>query len=302
MRAQFVTSEILIGLRRNLTMTIAVIITTSVSLALVGGALLMNKQVGLMKSTWYDKIEVSVFLCNKIVDTPNCHSSDVTQAQRDQINADLTSNPQVQKVYYESKAEAYKNFEVQFRNSPEIVKNTSPDALPESFRVKLKDPSKYDVVASAVAGEPGVDQVTDIRKTLAPFFKFLNGMRDAIIVVAGVALIACALLIFNTIRVAAFSRRRETGIMRLVGASNLYIRLPFLLEGALAGAFGAGIAFGFLAVAKMTFIDRVLHPAITFTPFVGWHEVASTIPWLFGIGVIISVLSSFLAIQRHLRV
>lgn len=302
MRAQFVTSEILIGLRRNLTMTIAVVITTAVSLALVGGALLMSKQVSLMKDVWYDKIEVSVFLCNHVVTTPACHGTDISEGQRQQINQDLSSNPQVQKVYYESRQQAYENFKRQFANSPDLVRNVSPDTMPESFRVKLKDPSKYDVVASAVADEPGVDTVTDVRKALAPLFKLINGLRDAIIVIAIVALLACALLIFNTIRVAAFSRRRETGIMRLVGASNLYIRLPFLLEGALAGAVGAGFAFAFVAVAKETLIDHVLRPAITFTPFVGWSEVLGTIPWLLGIGIVLSVLSSFLAIQRHLRV
>ncbi|MCU1622630.1 MAG: cell division transport system permease protein [Frankiales bacterium] len=302
MRAQFVTSEILIGLRRNLTMTIAVIITTSVSLALVGSAMLMRSQVGLMKSYWYDKIEVSVFLCNHIVQSPNCKGVDVTPAQMEQISADLNNNPAVQKVYFESKEQAWKNFVIQFKNSPGIVKNTNPDALPESYRVKLKDPSKFAVVASAVQDEPGVEQVTDIRKTLDPFFKFLNGLRNGIFVIAIVMFIACALLIFNTIRVAAFSRRRETGIMRLVGASNLYIRLPFLLEGALAGSVGAAFACGFLVLAKVSFVDGVLAPSLTFTPFIGWPEVVGTFPWLFLFGILLSTASSFLAIQRHLRV
>lgn len=302
MRFQFVTSEILIGLRRNLTMTVAVIITTMVSLAIVGSALLVRSQISLMKGFWYDKVEVSVYLCDHIVDSPGCGGRDVTDAQRQQISQDLNSNPAIEKVYYESKAEAYKKFVKQFANSPDLVRNTNPEALPESYRVKLKNPKDIDVVASAVADEPGVDSVVDERKALDKLFRAMNGMSKAGLVVAVVALAACALMIFNTIRVAAFGRRRETGIMRLVGASSLYIQLPFLLEGALAGAVGAVGACGVLALGKYWLIDRVIAPSITFLPPLGWDAIFGVMPWLFVIALVLSGASSALAIQRHLRV
>ena len=302
MRFQFVASEIAIGLRRNLTMTIAVVITTAVSLALVASAMLMRNQVELMKGFWFDKIEVTIFLCDAVTKSPNCGGKDVSPDQRDQISKDLYANPAVEKVYFESKEQAYKNFVVQFKDSPDLVKNVDKDALPESFRVKLKDPKDFDVVASQFVDAPGVDTVTDIRKTLQPFFKFINGFRTVVFLVAGMALLASALLIFNTIRVAAFSRRRETGIMRLVGASNLYIRLPFLLEGALAGGFGAGIACGAAVLLKVFLVDRVLKPSLTFTPFITWSDVLGVFPWILAIGVLLATLSSFFAIQRHLRV
>ena len=152
MRATFVAEEVGSGLRRNLTMTLAVIITVAVSLALFGASLLVSSQVSTMKDFWYDKVEVSIFLCGKNSDTPSCAGGAVTQAQRDQINSDLESlRPLVEEIYYESQEEAFARFKEQFANSP-IVENVTANALPESFRVKLSDPTQYDVVASAFAG------------------------------------------------------------------------------------------------------------------------------------------------------
>ncbi|MEK9955269.1 MAG: permease-like cell division protein FtsX, partial [Actinomycetota bacterium] len=223
MRATFVTSEVGAGLRRNLTMTFAVIITVAVSLALFGVSLLVRAQVTTMQDFWYDKVEVSIFLCARGSDAASCASGAVTAAQRDQIRADLESlRPLVEEVYYESKEEAYERFREQFANSP-IVENVTAEALPESFRVKLADPTQYDVVASAFAGRPGIEQVNDQRQILDKFFALLNGLQAVALIIAVVMLVVTVLLIVNTMRVAAFSRRRETGIMRLVGASNFYI-------------------------------------------------------------------------------
>lgn len=227
MRATFVASEVGNGLRRNLTMTIAVIITVAVSLGLFGVSLLVRAQVSTMKDFWYDKVEVSIFLCGQGSDTPSCSGGAVTDAQREQIKADLESlKPLVEEVYYESKTEAFARFKEQFKNSP-IVDNVREDALPESFRVKLSDPTKYEVVASAFAGRPGIEQVNDQRRILDKFFRLLGGLQVIALIIAGAMLIVTVLLIVNTMRVAAFSRRRETGIMRLVGASNFSIQLPF---------------------------------------------------------------------------
>ena len=302
MRAQFVLSEMFIGLRRNLTMTIALVITTALSLALVGSAMLMRKQVSEMKDFWYGKIEVTIFLCDPISDSAQCHKTAVSQAQQNAIQTALYANPVVQKVYYESKADAYKHFKELFPDSPDLTRNVSPDALPPSFRVKLKDPKKFDVIQSEFQDMPGVDAVTDVSKGLKPVFKLFNGIGTSAFVVAGFVLVASILLIFNAIRVAAFSRRRETGIMRLVGASNLYIRLPFLLEGALAGVIGAAIASALVSIGKVYLVDRVLSPNLKFARWVSWSDVIGVFPALFLIGIVLSTLSSFFAIQRHLRV
>ena len=291
MRAQFVASEIWIGLRRNMTMTVAVVVTVAVSLSIFGLGFMVRNQVNVMKGYWYGKVEVSIFL-----------AQDVTQAQRDQLRSELEAMPDVEEVFYESKPEAYERFKEQFKDTPDIVANTTPDVLPESFRVKLSDPKKFEVVASAFENRPGVDNVHNQRELLANFFTVLNTFRFVMIVFSLIALAAAAVLIGNTVRVAAFSRRRETGIMRLVGASNLYIQLPFLLEGVLAGMVGALAASGFLAAVQSFVINSRLRPAIKFTPFVGWGQFKVLVPALVFTGVLLAGIASFATLRKYLRV
>jgi cell division transport system permease protein len=290
-RAQFVLSEIWIGLRRNFTMTAAVVITAAISLSIFGAALMVRNQVNVMKGYWYGKVEVSIFL-----------KDDVTQAQRDQLRSELDAMPDVQRVYFESKEDAYKRFKEQFKDTPDIVANTTPDVLPESFRVKLRDPEKFDVVSSAFADRPGVVNVFNQRELLKNFFTVLNSVRFAMLLISLVSLVAAAILIGNTVRVAAFGRRRETSIMRLVGASNLYIQLPFLLEGVLAGIVGALGASGFLALGQLLLINGTLRPNIKFTPFVGWHQFLGIVPVLVFTAIALSSLASFVTLRKYLRV
>lgn len=302
MRASFVASEVGNGLRRNLTMTIALVITIAVSLALFGASLLVRSQVATMKDFWYDKVQVSIFLCGKLSDAPSCSGGPVTDAQRAQIKADLESlKPLVEQVYYESQSEAYQRFKEQFAKSP-IVDTVTKDALPESFRVKLSDPTQYDVVASAFAGRPGIEQVNDQRQVLDRFFRLLGGLQAVALIIAIIMIIVTVLLVVNTMRVAAFSRRRETGIMRLVGASNLSIQLPFLLEAVVASLAGAALASLGLVLAKATIIDGVLAPSFQFTTFIGWDAVLAVIPVLVLVGVLLSGLAAFFTLRKYLRV
>ncbi|MGH3344494.1 MAG: permease-like cell division protein FtsX [Carbonactinosporaceae bacterium] len=301
MRATFVFSEIGIGLRRNLTMTIAVIVSVAISLALFGAALLIRAQVDTMKSYWYDKVEVSIFLCKQNSDAPGCQGGAITDEQRQKIDRELSSLSQVKKVYYESQQEAYDRFKDQFSDSA-LAKNITPDQMPESFRVKLNNPEKYEIVASLFTGREGVDQVQDQREVLEPIFRVLQVFQVIAIVVALLMLSVALLLIINTIRVAAFSRRRETGIMRLVGASNFYIQLPFLLEGAIAGLIGAVLASVFVVAIKIFGIDHYLAPTFRFMAFIGWDSVIATIPILMIVGVAMSGLASFATLRKYLRV
>ena len=300
MRAQFVLSEMAIGLRRNLTMTVAAVLTTWIALSLLGFGLVVYSQVGAMKDYWYGKIEVSVFLCQATSNVPTCASGAVTPAQRAQIQSDLQALPEVQTIYYESQAQAYQRFKQQFKNSA-IVNNVTADQLPESFRVKLKDPRQYLVVASAVQGRQGVQQVADEQALLDKFFRVLNQLRNAALFVALAAVIAMVLLIANTVQVAAFSRRRETGIMRLVGASNLYIQLPFVLEGALAGLVGALLAGGLILVLVWLLVHKIA-PSFPFTNFIGMDSAITISLLLVAIGVALSVITSFVALRRYTRV
>lgn len=302
MRLQFVLSELGTGLRRNLSMTVSVVLVTMVSLFFLGFGLLSHYQVETMKDYWYDKVEVSIFLCGEDSATPSCSEGETTQVQRQEIETQLqTLRPLVQSVYYESKSEAWVRFKEQFKDSA-IVDNLSEEQMPESFRVKLSDPQRYEVVASAFEGAPGVDYVQDQRALLDRFFSLLNKMSVIAWLLAGTMLLCAVLLVATTIRLSAFSRRRETGIMRLVGASNLLIQLPFILETVVAALLGALLATGALWAIVHFFVQGVLAPGLPFTRFVDTSHVLLAVPWLLATGLGLAVLASFITLRRYLRV
>jgi len=300
MRASFVMSEVRIGLRRNMTMTFAVIITVAISLTLLGVGFLANSQVRVMKDYWYDKIEVSVFLCGSLSESPSCSGGPVSAAQRRSIKRDIQALPVVQTVYFESQAEAFQHFQNQFKGSA-IAQNVTSDQLPESFRVKLKDPTQFAVIQSAFAGRPGVDTVQDQRTILDKFFKLLGVLRDGALVIGAASILTAMLLISNTLRLAAFSRRRETGVMKLVGASSFSIQLPFLLEGLFSAIVGWAISTGFLAGFK-ALVDAKVAPLLSFTRFFLWNDVWLASAWLLGVGLLLSALASILTLRKHLKV
>lgn len=299
MRARFLLSEVRIGIRRNLTMTFAVVITVAISLSLLGIGLLSNAQVSAMKDYWYDKIEVSVYLCGSLSESPSC-TGVVTSDQRTQIQADLEALPVVQSVYYESQSEAFARFQERFKNSA-IAQNVTVDQLPESFRVKLRDPTQFQVVVSAFTGRPGVDVVQDQRAILEKFFNLLGVLRNGALLVGLASVLTAALLISNTLRIAAFNRRRETGVMKLVGATSLSIQLPFLMEGVISAILGWGIATGLLAGLKSV-IDSKVAPILTFTKFFGWGQVWVASGYLLATGLVVSIFASVLTLRRYLKV
>ncbi|MER5756248.1 permease-like cell division protein FtsX [Streptomyces sp. NPDC002088] len=306
MRAQFVLSEIGVGLRRNLTMTFAVVVSVALSLALFGGSLLMSDQVSTMKGYWYDKVNVSVFLCNKsdAESDPNCAKGAVTSDQKKQILADLDKMTSVvQKVTYESQDEAYKHYKEQFGDSP-LASSLTPDQMQESYRIKLKDPEKYQVIATAFDGRDGVQSVQDQKGILDNLFGLLNGMNWAARAVMALMLVVALMLIVNTVRVSAFSRRRETGIMRLVGASGFYIQAPFIMEAAVAGLIGGGVACGFLVVARYLIIDHglALSQKLNLINFIGWDAVLTKLPLILATSLLMPALAAFFALRKYLKV
>jgi cell division transport system permease protein len=281
-------------------MTFAVIVTTAISLSLLGIGLLSNSQVNAMKDYWYDKIEVSVYLCGTLSESPSCAGGVVNEEQRLGIKKDLEALPVVQSVFYESQSEAYTRFQERFKDSA-IAQNVTADQLPESFRVKLQDPTQYAVVVSAFSGRPGVDVVQDQRSILEKFFKLLNVLRNGALLVGLFSVITAGLLISNTLRIAAFNRRRETGVMKLVGASSWSIQLPFLLEGIISALIGWVFATGLLAGLKSV-IDSKVAPLLTFTNFFGWNEVWVASAWLLLAGLGVSTIASLVTLRRYLKV
>ncbi|NUR92895.1 MAG: ABC transporter permease [Nonomuraea sp.] len=300
MRANFILSEVWIGLRRNLTMTIAVILTVAVGMGMLGVGLLINAQVSSMQDYWYDKIEVSVFLCSNNANQPNCKGKPASVAQTKTLETTIKAIPGVENVFYEDQAAAYKNFQEAYASNKALVQATRVEDMPTSFRVKLKDPNNYQPVIDKVQNQPGVAQVVNQKDLVGKFFDLLDKVRWFAIAIAVALVLAAALLIANTVRLSAFNRRRETGIMRLVGASNLYIQLPFVMEGMIAGLIGGVISAVLLIVTKV-FLFESLATSIS-TTMLGWNDVARVIVYTMVIGVVLCVLASFVTLRRYLRV
>jgi len=300
MRTGFLFKEVKIGLRRNLTMTFAVVITVAISLTLLGIGLLANSQVRVMKDYWYDKIEVSVFLCGTLSESPSCASGPVSQEQRDQIKVDIEALSVVDTVYYESQSEAFTRFQERFKGSA-IAQNVTQDQLPESYRVKLKDPTQFAVMQSAFAGRPGVDSVQDQRSILEKFFKLLSVLRDGALAIGLASVLTAALLISNTLRIAAFNRRRETGVMKLVGASSFSIQLPFLLEGIISAIVGWVFSTGLLSGFKLL-VDSRIAPLLSFTKFFTWSDVWVASGILLITGLFVSTVASVATLRKYLKV
>ncbi|WP_433464396.1 permease-like cell division protein FtsX [Spirillospora sp. CA-128828] len=301
MRVQFVLQEIWIGLRRNMTMTISLVITVAIAMALFGTGLLLRQQVTASKSYWYDKIEVSIFLCAKTSSNPVCQKQDVTDQQRQTLKAQLEKMPQVSNVQYENKQQAYTRFKDRFSGSPGFVESTREGDIPDSFRVKLKNPEEYKAVAQAMLNQPGVDSVINEQEILKRFFRILNGLQVAALTIALIQVVAAVMLVGNTVRLSAFNRRRETGIMRLVGASNTYIQMPFILEGAIAGLIGGLFASVLLVFSKKLLVDR-LAGDVQLVSQLGWSVVILVIIVSICFGVLLCAVSSFLTLRRYLRI
>ena len=299
MRISFVSKEVGNGLRRNFTMTLALIVSVAVSLSLVGAALLLSAQVERMKGYWYDKIEVSIFLCGSTSVAFTCTGA-VTDEQRKNVETILGTLESVQEIFYESSADAYDQFKEQFAGSA-ILANISPDALPESFRVRLDNPENFEKVSGALQSVQGVESIQDQRQLLDRFFQILKGLQTFALAIAVAMLFVTVLLVMNTVRVAAFARRRETSIMRSVGASNMSIRLPFILEAAFAAIIGSTLATAGILASKYWLIDARLAPNLTFIPFVTWNEVLEIVPILYAVGVGTTVLASSITLRRYLK-
>jgi cell division transport system permease protein len=304
MRFRHIFSETRAGLRQNLTMTLAVVMTMWVSLSLFGAGLLASQQVDLMKGRWYDKIEISVFLCTPDTRGDQCEPGQgATQAQRDAVEQTLRSNPEVAAdgVYFETKEEAYDEFRKAYEGNP-IGDSLTVDQMQESFRVKLANPEQYQGVVSSVVGLKGVQKVQDLRQYLDPFFSALNLLQWGTILASALLLFAAALQIGNTIRLAAFARRREIGIMRLVGASNLYITLPFLFEAVFSALVGAVLACATLASGVYFLIMRKAELSIQSLPWIGWHQTLLAMSGVAIVGLILSIIPTLVTTRKYLRV
>jgi cell division transport system permease protein len=290
-RLDYYFKETLQGLRRNGLVAFAAVSTAFIALFLLGFALLARRQANLLIQYANADVEVSVFLQDNI-------NTDVQQ----HLGQLLQSMPEVAKVEFESKEQAYQRAkDVIFKNQPEVIKNISPDALPASFRVKLRNPNEFKVVAARLGGQPGIDNIVDHSQYLVRLNAVTAVFRIGVFAVALLMLVAAAALIGNTVRMAVFARRKEIGIMRLVGATNWHIRVPFLIEGVIEGLIGGGAAILALFIIKVSFFDDI-RQKLRFLPWVGTPDVIATIPWLLLAGVAVASFASLFAMRRFLDV
>ncbi|MBP6683989.1 MAG: permease-like cell division protein FtsX [Leucobacter sp.] len=304
MRFRLVFGEVWSGLRRNLSVVISVILVTFVSLTFVGAAILMQQQVQQMKSFWYDRAQVAVYLCTEHDRSATCDGTDagedVITAVEGALNDEVLA-PYVDDYFFLDHDQAYEEFTQQFEGNP-ILDVTSPDQLNQTYWVKLKDAAKSQIILETFAGIPGVQSVKDQQSLLDRIFLFLGVASYTAIGIAGLMLIAAMLLISTTIRLSAFSRRREIGIMRLVGASNRFIQTPFILEGIIAALIGAILAGAASVAIVKFFVQGFLVQEVPFTSYITVEQSLIVPPILIALGVILSAIAAKIAITRYLRV
>ena len=287
----YVVRETVSNLRRNLLMTAAAVLTVAVSLSLVGGALLLKQGVSKASLQWRGGVELSVFML-----------PDATPEQNEAVERELSQMPEVKKFTFVDQAAAFNEFKEMFANSPDLVESVEPKDLPPSYRVVPKRAEFVDVVGGRFNNRPGVKEVVFAREVVDTLLKVTRALQIGIVSVAGVLLLSAVLLILNTIQMAIFARRREVAVMKLVGATNWFIRIPFMLEGMVQGIVGASAAFAIVAVVRNllagavganTLGNQLLPPA---------GDVIGTGLFVLFAGAAIGAVGSAFAVRRFLDV
>lgn len=302
MNLRFLIAEVATGLRRTFTLTLAIIVTSTIALTMLALSLMVRTQVEITEQTLYERVEITVFLCGEISPLSLCPGGQITDAEQSQIERQLNSlKPLVTEVKFENQEAAFARFLEQFSGSA-VAAEATVDQMPESFRVSMSDPEQYQTVVAKVKNLPGVEYVQDQQAVLDSLFVSLGYLQIGAISVAILMLLVVMVLTINTMRVAAFSRREEIGIMRLVGASKSAIRLPFVIEAAIAAAIGALFALGLIAAAQYWVIDGLLTTTVEFLDFVTWQDTLLAIGISAGIGLILTIFVATVSIRRYLKV
>ncbi len=291
MRAKYVLSEVMIGLWRNVTMTIAMIITMAVSLTMLGASLVLYHQIGDMKAKFVSNLSVEVYF-----------ATSATQAQQDALLVQIKQDPLVASALSISKEQAYNEFKNQESDQyPDLVNVTSATDLPASIRVKLKNPNAFSQFAVQFKSAPGVMNVQNQATLLNKVFKVLGALQDLALVLAIAQGLAALLLVANTIQVAAYSKRREVAVMKLVGASNWFIQAPFVIEAMFAGILGAVVAWVALLCSKIFLIDGSLSALTTLLGEVHWSTINVMLPLLVVAGALVSGVTGWITLRVYIK-
>jgi cell division transport system permease protein len=302
MQLRYVYSELGQGLRRNLSMHIAVVLTLFVSLTLVGLGVVLNQQAARTAEQWGNELQIPVFLCRERDPNPAC-TGVVTKPQKDAIQEVVEENPEVASYEFESRAEAFDKVKELYDKDFEGVNAAlKEEDLPETIWITLKDPDEFKGITSAVSGLDGVSNVDDQRDIIGPVLDSINAMKWGAFLVAVFLVLAALLLVANTIRLAAFARRKEIGIMRLVGASTLYIALPFLLEALVTAMVGVGMAAVSLAGFMYFAVEQQFKDSLGFMPWVGWPEYLYAVLVVAVLGPLLTLVPTLALTRKYLKV
>ena len=300
---RYTLTELGQGLRRNLSMHLAVVLTLFVSLTLVGMGVLLNQQAAKAAEHWGSELQITVWLCKDRDQNAAC-VGEVTEAQKQAIAKVVEENPEVAGYHFESKDEAFEKLKDTYApgkfDGPNAV--ITAEDMPESLWIELKDPEQFEGITSAVVGLDGVSGIRDARDTLKPIYGAIDALKWGALATALFLVVAALLLVANTIRLAAFARRREIGIMRLVGASTLYIALPFLLEAVVTAALGVLFAAAALVAFEKFGIQDRIQGELNFIPWIGWPEVQYAIGVIAILGPMLTVIPTLVLTRKYLKV
>jgi cell division transport system permease protein len=299
MRTDFVVREVATGLRRNVTMTVAMVLTTAISLGLVGTGLLAVRTIDRTEQLYSDRVEVQVALTADV----SAADTDCSQPICVGLRATLQNSPLVSSVRFESQQQAYERY-LQLFKGQSLADVVRPQSLPATLRVKLTEPDAgARAVREAMTGQVGVRNVVDQRDVVAKLFDFLSGIRNVTFTLALVQAVAALLLISNTVQVSAFTRRVEVGVMRLVGATRWYTQLPFLIEAVVTGVVGAVIASLALLAGKYVFFDDLLSGIVSngVIPPIEVADVLWVSPILLMIGAGVAAVTGYVTLRLYVR-
>jgi cell division transport system permease protein len=295
-RFGFLLNEVLTGLRRNVTMTAAMILTTAISIGLFGGGLLVVRLADNSREIYLDRVETQVFLADDISANDATCVSAPCKALRDKIDA----RQDVKSVRFVNRQDAYNDAIKKF---PEFKDVAGKESFPASFIVKLNNPEQHAEFDAAMQGQPGVRSILNEKDLIDRLFAVLDGLRNAAFGVALVQAVGAILLIANMVQVAAYTRRTEIGIMRLVGASRWYTQLPFLVEAMLAASIGVAIAIVGLMLVRALFLDNALSQFYQahLIAKVDYADILYIAPWLFLLGVSMAAVTSYATLRLYIR-
>ncbi|WP_110206200.1 permease-like cell division protein FtsX [Nocardioides daejeonensis] len=298
MQLRHVFSELRQGLRRNLSMHVAVVLTLFVSLTLVGLGILLNSQAQKTEEYFGSQLQATIYLCNGQRGEVGCVGP-VSDAEKQAVIKAIEGNKYVKDWYEESQQVAYDRSKELMGDNFRI---SSPEAMHSSIWVTMKDPRDYERVVSSVQTLPGVHSVFTAKDILDPIYSTIDAFKYGSLGIGAFLILAALLLVANTIRLAAFARRREIGIMRLVGASSLYISLPFLLEALVTAIIGVALASGALGAFMWFGIHEKLRESLVFMPWVDFPDYLQAVAWLAVIGPLLTVLPTLVLTRKYLKV